>query len=139
MMKAMFNSTTIPILEQMVGFTQARHGVLAGNIANLNTPGYRVRDLSVESFQEHLRQEIETRHRGTAEPPSSPGISQPESGAGRDSVRESLTSILQHDETNVGAEQQVAELSKNYFLHNVSISVLNSQFRLLQTAIAERV
>ena len=29
--QALFNSTTIPVLEQMVDFAQARHNVLAGN------------------------------------------------------------------------------------------------------------
>ena len=40
-----------PVLEQVVNFTEARHGVLAGNIANLDTPGYKTRDLSPELFQ----------------------------------------------------------------------------------------
>ena len=40
-------------------FAQARHQVLAGNIANLDTPGYRVRDLSVENFQQRLKEVIE--------------------------------------------------------------------------------
>ena len=54
-------------------------------------------------------------------------------------VRDSLTGILHHDDSNVGIEQQVLEISKNQFLHNVAISIMGSQFRLLQAAIAERV
>ena len=42
----------MPVLEQVVNFTEARHGVLAGNIANLDTPGYKTRDLSPALFQE---------------------------------------------------------------------------------------
>ena len=45
MYEKIFGSTSIPILEQVVNFAEARHHVLAGNIANLDTPGYRVRDL----------------------------------------------------------------------------------------------
>ncbi len=63
MYQAIFENTTIPILEQVVYFTQARHHVLAGNIANLDTPGYRVRDLSVNDFRRQLRKAIEQRHR----------------------------------------------------------------------------
>ena len=63
MFESMFQSTTIPVLEQVVGFAQARHNVLAGNIANLDTPGYKVRDLSVEDFQKRLDTAIEDRHR----------------------------------------------------------------------------
>ena len=44
MMSSMFDASTLPLLEQVVNFTEARHGVLAGNIANLDTPGYRTRE-----------------------------------------------------------------------------------------------
>src|SRR4030042_4347215 len=62
MLSSLFSSTTIPVLEQVVNFTEARHGVLAGNIANLDTPGYRTRDLSPELFQQRLQKAIEAQH-----------------------------------------------------------------------------
>ena len=57
----MFQSTTIPVLQEVVSFSQARHAVLAGNIANIDTPGYQARDLSVEDFQARLKQAIDDR------------------------------------------------------------------------------
>src|SRR5687768_11775068 len=62
MLSSLFQSSTIPVLEQVVNFTEARHGILAGNIANLDTPGYRTRDLSPTLFQERLQEAIDTRH-----------------------------------------------------------------------------
>ncbi|MBN2022570.1 MAG: flagellar basal body rod protein FlgB [Pirellulales bacterium] len=64
MLNALFDSTSIPVMEQVVNFTQARQNVLAGNIANLDTPGYKVRDLSVEDFQARLAQAIQRRRGG---------------------------------------------------------------------------
>ena len=58
MFEGIFQSTSIPIMEQVVGFTEARQNVLAGNIANLDTPGYKTRDLSVEDFQARLKRAI---------------------------------------------------------------------------------
>ena len=58
MLSNMFDSSTVPVLEQVVNFTQARHGVLAGNIANLDTPGYKTRDISPEEFQSRLREAV---------------------------------------------------------------------------------
>ncbi|MGZ8257948.1 MAG: flagellar basal body rod protein FlgB, partial [Methylotenera sp.] len=55
MLPQMFSSTTIPALAETVNFAQSRHAVLAGNVANLNTPGYRVRDLNLPGFQERLK------------------------------------------------------------------------------------
>ena len=136
MISGIFDSTTIPALQEAMQFAQARHEVLAGNIANLDTPGYRVRDLSPEVFQERLKEAIEARE--TRNEPWSPG-STSTPGDPLNRVSESMRSILYHDDSNVGIEQQVTEMTKNQFLHNVAISVMSSQFRLLQTAISERV
>jgi flagellar basal-body rod protein FlgB len=111
--------------------------VLAGNVANLDTPGYRVRDLSVETFQERLREAAEAR-REQREPVSS-GILRKDPDEAMRRVRDSIKSILYHDDSDVGIEQQVLEISKNQYMHNVAISIMSSQFRLLQTAISERV
>ena len=74
MIANLFDSTTIPVLQEVVNFSQARHTVLAGNIANMDTPGYKVRDLSVEDFQSRLQQAIEERHQPPqSSQPLSPG------------------------------------------------------------------
>jgi len=68
MLSSLFDSSTIPVLEQVVNFTQARHGILAGNIANLDTPGYKTRDLSPVEFQNRLKEAIETRRQTDISP-----------------------------------------------------------------------
>jgi flagellar basal-body rod protein FlgB len=55
----MFNSTSLPALEQTAIFTQRRHELLAGNLANLDTPDYRAKDLQVSQFQAALADSIE--------------------------------------------------------------------------------
>jgi flagellar basal-body rod protein FlgB len=101
--------------------------------------------LSVPEFQKLLRTAIDS----AAGPRSRPSQGYP--GYGYDvqtqwtgeqrlrQVRDSLPSILRHDGGDVGLEQQVAEMSKNQTMHNLAISIMTSQFRLLQTAISERV
>lgn len=140
MMPSLFNSSTIPVLEQVVNFTQARHGVLAGNIANLDTPGYKTRDLSPELFQENLKRAIEA-----SRAPASEGVRggpAPAAGArGYDAlaeVKDSLKGILRHDGVDVSMEHQIAEISKNHAQHNLAISLMTAQFRLLRAAISER-
>ena len=124
----------ISILEQVVAFTEARHEVLAGNIANLDTPGYQVRDLSVENFQEKLRAAIEAQKM----PRSENEMAHPADTAMQE-VSDSMKHITFHDGSNVGVEQQVAEITKNQFMHNLAISILGSQYRMLESAISERV
>jgi flagellar basal-body rod protein FlgB len=59
----MFHSTSLPALEQTAIFTQRRHELLAGNLANLDTPDYRAKDLQVDRFQEALAESIEAARR----------------------------------------------------------------------------
>ena len=133
----LFNTTTIPVLEEVVKFAEARNSVLAGNIANLDVPGYRVRDLSVDTFQERLREAIEARNQrgGVIEP----GILSTPPDDEMRKVKDSMETILFHDDSNVGIEQQVLELSKNQFMHNLAVTVMSNQFHLLQAAVGERV
>jgi flagellar basal-body rod protein FlgB len=134
MISHLFQQSTVPVLEQVVNFAQERHGVLAGNIANIDTPGYKTRDLSPEMFEDRLRQAIEARDNKTS------GGSL--TSAGRidplQHVGESLQDILYHDESDVSLEKQVTELAKNQGMHNMAIGIMTSQFRLLEAAISER-
>ena len=137
MYQTLFQSTSIPVLEQAINFAQARHTVLAGNIANLDTPGYRVRDLSVEDFQDRLGAAIKNRRRIRAA--TSPGelAVLPEDNLAE--VAKNPKTILYLDNSNVGLEHQVTAMVKNHMQHNLALTIMTAQFRLLQAAISERV
>lgn len=137
--QSLFSSTPIPVLEQVVDFAQSRHEVLAGNLANLDTPGYRVRDLSQTAFEKQLGEAIRLRDRQPSAGYSE--LSADRLSARRDAisdVSDRVKGILYHDESNVSIEQQVAEMAKNQSRHNLALAILGSQFRLLQAAISER-
>jgi len=134
----MFDSSTIPMLQEVIGFAQARHEILAGNIANIDTPGYRTRDLNEEVFHDKLKKAIKARDQSRSGA-ISPGIAKVKDGDPMREVRDSLNSVLYHDDSNVSLEHQVTQISKNQFMHNLAISIMNSQFRLMEAAISERV
>ena len=137
MLPTIFDASTIPFLQETVNFSQARHNVLAGNIANMDTPGYKVRDLSVDTFQQRLKAAMEVRK--TKHEPVSPGIVDSPADEPMRQVRESLKNILYHDDSNVSLEHQITEINKNQMLHNTAITIMTQQFRLLQVAVSERV
>ena len=136
MITGLFDNSTIPYLKEAVNFAQARHNVLVGNVANLDTPGYKTRDLSVETFQERLSEAIAAR-KEHHESLNAPLVSTSESDALK-KVHESMTTVLRHDDVDVSLEQQVKEISKNQMLHNMAITIMTNQFQLLQTMISER-
>lgn len=135
MLNEMFASSAIPALEQWVNFAQSRHSVLASNVANIDVPGYRTHDLSVEQFQSKLKDAIATRDSDRSGSLMSGTPVQVDPFA---EVRRDMNNILYHDDSNVGLEQQVAAITKNHMEHNLALTVLNSQFRMLQTAVTER-
>ena len=135
---SIFQKSTIPILEQVVNFSQARHEVLAGNIANLDTPGYVARDLSVADFQSRLQHAIEDSRQSPLVAGSTSDYYTSMENNHISEVAGETKSILYHDESNVGAEYQVNEMIKNRSQHNLAIAILSQQFRLLQAAISEK-
>ena len=57
----LLNQGNAPLLEQTLKFTVARHKLIADNVVNVSTPGYRQKDLSVERFQAMLRERVSQR------------------------------------------------------------------------------
>lgn len=133
--QALFGSSTIPALEQVVRFSQARHGVLAGNVANFDTPGYRVRDLAPEKFHARLKAALTQRDRGPSQAVSQAQLLPRDPMA---EVSRDLEDVLFHDDSTGGLEEQIAQIAKNQMQHNLAMSIMASQFRLLQAAISER-
>jgi flagellar basal-body rod protein FlgB len=140
MVGSLFSSTTIPVLEKVVAFTEARHNVLAGNIANIDTPGYRAQDLSPVKFQNQLKEAIETRREEAAQPATSRG--EPIAGLDNDeplaALHDAMKSLLFHDDSDNDLERQVTELTKNQLQYNLAVTIMTNQFRLLQAAISEQ-
>jgi flagellar basal-body rod protein FlgB len=148
MLSSLFQSSSLPVLEQVVNFTEARHGVLAGNVANLDTPGYKTRDLSPALFQERLKEAVETRnhpekYKYEGDPFASPAenakMQHARELAAFRKVEDSMKSILRHDQGDVSMETQVSEIMKNQQQHNLAIGIMSAQFRMLRAAITERV
>jgi len=137
MMPGIFHNTAIPVLEEVVTFSEKRHELLASNLANMDTPGYKTRDLSQDAFHEALKGAIKARDRNRQ--PLDDDVPGSAPSHEMQKVKDSLKHILYHDGSDVSLEHQVAELSKNQYMHNMAISIMMSQFRTLETAISERV
>ena len=136
--RAIFNGTTIPVLEQVAYFNEARQAILSGNIANFDTPLYQARDLDVGQFKHKLALACERRHR----PPGPFGPDWPLKRGSASAVGDDWPvdqPILYHDGNNVGMEVQVTEMAKNNMEFNTAVSIMRHQMLLLQTAISERV
>lgn len=141
--KGMLDGGALPVLERFTQFTAERHKVLTHNIANISTPFFKPRDLSVDNFQATLADAVDKR-RQQVNPtggPLRPGNTQ-QVTFGQDGMHvrpeETNENILFHDQNNRDLERTMQKLAENTLSHNMGIELLKNQFDLLRTAIRER-
>ncbi len=65
MISDLANSGAMPVLQQVYSFAGARQRLLAHNISNLQTPGFRSLDVSVREFREDLARAVAERRGST--------------------------------------------------------------------------
>lgn len=135
------SKTSIPVLEQLMQFAAARHQLLVNNIANADTPGYRVQDLSVSDFQQTLAKALANRDsnggalvlRGRqvkTDPATGRLVTSPEAGASSE--------VTFHDGANRQIEKEMALLAENTLSYNIAAELLKGQFNALKSAIRQR-
>ena len=108
-------SSSLQKLQQAALFCEARHEVIVNNIANVNTPGFKAKDLSVKSFKEAL---AASESSGSYEVIDSPDVGE---------VRE--------DGNNISIEAEMSKLSGNAMRHRVLLSLVNHQMTLMEMAL----
>ncbi|HID23749.1 MAG TPA: hypothetical protein EYP14_15310 [Planctomycetaceae bacterium] len=149
MIRPLLDGSTIPILEKVAAFGERRHEVLAGNLANIDTPGYRMRDLPVAAFQKALAEATERLRSGqsigteASASPASAGSASPDLDhlfppnlfRPSDAASKNLTF---QDGNNRSVEYEVMEMTKNAMLQKYALQVMIAQMNLLQSVIAER-
>lgn len=134
-MPSIVDGTTIPLLEKMAAFGERRNTVLAGNVANIDTPNYRRQDLPVEDFERALREAI---HGGTARTDQS-SVGPAGLPAELLQAREALSpSMSFQDNSNRSIEREMMELTKNLSMQSFAITLLTTQMNMLQAAIREQ-
>ncbi|HUW58497.1 MAG TPA: flagellar basal body protein [Planctomycetota bacterium] len=121
MLEGIVANATLQKLQAGIAFTARRHELIANNIANVTTPGFRAKDLSERKFIETLERT------GRAGSEGMSVIDSPDAGPPRD------------DGNNVSIESEMSKLSGNAIMHNVLISLLSKQFRMLESALRERI
>ncbi|MCY3010710.1 MAG: flagellar basal body rod protein FlgB [Pirellula sp.] len=148
MFPSLFANSSLQSLEKTVEFTDRRHAILAGNMANMDTPDYKTRDLSVDGFQESLKNAIESKSRAKAD---SPGLQfdvlqgveedgQPLSEEqATQQVFDSMRQVVYHDGSDDSIEMQVSQIAKNQSLHSMAVALMRSQFQTLKMAISESI
>jgi flagellar basal-body rod protein FlgB len=127
----LLNQGNLPVIEQVVRFSAARQKLIAENVANISTPDYVQKDLSVQQFQRTLRERVEARRHAP------PGAVRFDDILGE--LNRPARNILFHDRNNRSIEQLQSDSQKNALFHNLMIELLRKQIASIETALKERI
>jgi flagellar basal-body rod protein FlgB len=112
------------ILERMVRSASVRQGVISSNIANVDTPGYKAKDVKFESI---LESEVglkvtNPRHLGGSESGVAPIITEADAQSWP-------------DKNTVELDQEVAKMTENAMLYHSGVSMLETKIRMFKSAL----
>lgn len=127
----MSNPNLINLLEKAMNGSTLRHSVLANNIANVNTPGYKRADVNFRScFDEVLDNQLGLE---TTSPLHLNGLNQKSSPK----IVIDTQTTLRNDGNNVDIDIELATMAENNLYFNSLAQLLSSQLSMLKQAIAE--
>jgi len=137
------NSGRIPALDSMLSFLSARLDVIADNIANADTVGYRTKILDPQPFQEALKRAIERQDPRPGSPlrlQSTRQFHQDREGKlVFTPAHEPQENILFHDRSYMRIESQMKALAETVMMHQAAVELLRGQYDGLKKAIAGQV
>ncbi|MCR4400739.1 MAG: flagellar basal body rod protein FlgB [Syntrophomonadaceae bacterium] len=131
MLDRLIGNPTVDLMERALDGASLRQKVIAHNLANVETPGFKALQVS---FEEQLRRargtvggQLRTSHArhlqigGTA---SAPPVITEQAGAS-----------MRNDGNSVDIDREMALLAKNQVYYDAMVSGVNQEFRLLRLAI----
>lgn len=138
------NAGALPVLDRMMRFAAGRQKLIAHNIANFDTPGFRAVDVDPGAFQEQLAVAVEARRvknpaSGALHMKSTREIEPLPDGGLRLDPKTGSGNILFHDRNNRDLERTMQSLVENAGMFRLASDLYRNRSRAIQDAIAERV
>lgn len=131
MVKSILSSPQESVLEQALGAAALRHRVIANNIANVNTPGFKKSDVV---FEEKLAEAM-TGKRANMSRTHAKHLTGRQGDAFSPSVVTDANTSLRTDGNNVDIDAEMANVAKNTIYYNAVAQQLGGYFSNLKSAI----
>ncbi|TRM12394.1 flagellar basal body rod protein FlgB [Lentibacillus cibarius] len=124
-------SGTIQTLEGSLDFASAKNRVISNNIANVDTPGYKTKDVTFKRvFDEELNVSFQAKQTQPCHIPfSQENPQQPFQ------IVTKQNTTYNHNGNNVDIDKEMTELAKNQIYYQSLVDRLNGKFNNLQTVI----
>lgn len=129
----------VDIMGKALSLRLSKHNLTATNLANMDVPGYRVRDLK---FEKTLQQALESPDgRLTLRRTSQKHLPFKDAGRAYEAAQNKVEySVYGRDEKGrdlLDIDQEMNKLAKNQLMYNATVQMLAKEFELLKHAISE--
>lgn len=117
---------TIQMMQDRLSLNSTNQKLISGNLANINTPGYRTRELS---FDNVLRESLEEQV-----------LHMVRSSKSHFAPNEPLQAMQDQEVIETGPvdlDNEMVKLTKNSIEYQYMVSMLNKKFSMIKTALAE--
>lgn len=139
------NTDALPSLEKTIQFAARRQALIAHNIANISTPNFQQKDVSIEGFQRSLGEAIDRRRarsggsgvRGELEYEGTREIKPTAKGLEL-RPRTSTGNILYHDRNDRDLERLMQGMVENLTVFRAAVDLMKNRMELINAAIRER-
>ena len=149
MINSFVRPATVPLLKQAAEFSERRQHVLTANIAKIDTPGYKTRDLPVEAFQEAMKKAVRQLKSPSQNTSSLLPIEFPSSLMTREPAVDDLFSeelfhsqqlpahsLGLQDNGKRNIEHEVMEMTRTVMMQSYAMQMMTSQYDLLESVIS---
>lgn len=133
MFEVIFNKIRIPLFEKVLDASADRHRAIATNIANVETPGYKAKEVD---FGEILkRSNLASLKLRRQDPRHLPTEGHKEK---RMEIVESSMKALKSRENNVDIDIEMAQAAENQLYYSANAKIIGSKFAALHKTIRGR-
>jgi len=124
------------MLEYSMNIRSTIQDVISSNIANINTPGYKCKNINFQKElnrilhpQDTIQLETTNKRHFKIEPEKLDGY-EPE-------VEYCENNVIGNDNNNVDLDKEMAKMSKNHLLYNADSQILVKEFKILKDVITQ--
>lgn len=126
-----FEDSQIDRMKHYLDFASRRQQVINSNIANLETPGYRARELEFESmFRTEMESDLALKTTRTAHQPDRPVLIRDEPR-----VRPTTSGGLGNDLNNVDLDKEMTGLAENVLKFSALAQMIKNKLQLIRSSI----
>ena len=136
-MSGIFDNKVFTLVRKTLDFRTQRQDLLASNIANKDTPGYKAEDIVFEKRLKKALSSEQPGHLKTSNSRHFDGRNTPPLELVNAQRINSASAFPDFDGNTVDLDREMAKMAENQLMYNASIRMLTHQFRMLKTAITE--